>query len=61
MSTINYMRSIINSPIYETFSISAVLAHIRSIAIAVLLFIVLMNTTGSTCGSKKLIAMSRKK
>ena len=39
MSTINYMRSIINSPIYETFSISAVLAHIRSIAIAVLLFI----------------------
>lgn len=23
--------------------------------------IVLMNTTGSTCGSKKLIAMSRKK
>lgn len=24
-------------------------------------FFVLMNTTGSTCGSKKLIAMSRKK
>ena len=26
-----------------------------------LFFIVLMNTTGFTCGSKKLIAMSRKK